>query len=209
MGAFKDLTGQRFGRLVVVKRSDNDYISPKGRHVVVWECICDCGNRITTNGDSLKQGRTKSCGCLSMEYPHRITHGCYKTKLYQTYRNMIQRCENPHNTDYRYYGGRGIGVCSEWRNNFESFQKWAYENGYDPNLSIDRIDVNGNYKPSNCRWVDNSIQANNKRNNRWITYNGRTLTITKWAEICGLSLSTLRHRLVDLGWSVEKALTTK
>ena len=123
---------------------------------------------------------------------------------------MKQRCYNKNSKSYKNYGGRGIKICDEWlskENGFLNFYNWAINNGYNSNLSIDRIDNNGNYEPSNCRWVNNLIQSNNRRNNRKLTFNGDTLNISEWAKKYNLTISTINHRL-DRGWSVEKTLTT-
>ena len=121
---------------------------------------------------------------------------------------MIQRCENENIERYDIYGGRGIEVCKEWKEDFLNFYNWAINNGYKDNLSIDRIDVNGNYEPNNCRWATAKEQARNMRTNVNLTYNGETHCISEWAEITGIKASTIRYRIKIAGWSVEKALTT-
>jgi hypothetical protein len=120
---------------------------------------------------------------------------------------MKNRCNNPNVEHYETYGGRGISVCKDWENSFLNFYIWSMNNGYNKNLTIDRIDVNGNYEPNNCRWVTNKEQARNTRRNRVLTYNNETHCISEWAEIKNIKPSTLLRRL-DLGWSIEKALTT-
>lgn len=129
-----------------------------------------------------------------------------KERLYQTWKNMRQRCNNPNRSDYKRYGGRGITICDEW-NDYNTFRDWALSNGYSDNLSIDRIDVNGNYEPSNCRWVDGIIQANNVRNNRIITFENSTYTMAEFARKIGISYPSLQHRL-DRGWSIDKIAQT-
>ena len=130
-----------------------------------------------------------------------------RSKLYVTWCHMIERCNNPHTEHYKDYGGRGIAVCEEWRNNFVSFRKWALSNGYDTKLTLDRINNNGNYEPQNCRWVTHKVQCNNKRNNHLITYKGVTQTMTQWAESIGMNVGTFKYRL-RLGWSVKDAIET-
>ena len=125
----------------------------------------------------------------------KLIKGHQKTRLYRTWRHMKERCLNPNNNRYSLYGGRGITVCEEWARSFNSFFEWAIENGYEENLTIDRIDTNGNYCPENCRWADSLFQQNNKRSNRRITFNGETKTIAEWSRITGIKSRTLLYRL--------------
>lgn len=205
-----DLTGQKFGRLTVVKRVEN-YVSPKGQKQAQWLCKCKCGNLIVVRCGSLRTGNNLSCGCLGKE--HRTssltTHGHCNNRLYRTWQNMKGRCYNSHSTRYKDYGGRGITVCDEWLHDFQPFYDWAMANGYDDNLTIDRIDVNGDYEPNNCRWTTSKEQANNTRRNRLITYNGKTQTVQQWADETGISYNALLARINKLNWNIERALTTK
>ena len=134
------------------------------------------------------------------------THNKSNERVYRIWKSMKKRCENPNYKWYANYGGRGIRVCDEWQK-FEPFYEWATSNGYAENLTIDRIDVNGNYEPNNCRWVDMTTQSNNKRTNRNITFNNETHTMKEWSEILGIKYSTLESRLNKHKWSVEKAFT--
>lgn len=208
MGKFIDLTGQRFGRLTVVERAGND----KSGHPQ-WLCRCDCENITIVGGTQLRSGNTKSCGCLSRETSAQNiisinqTHGQSNTRLYYIWRSMKQRCMCPTCKSYKDYGGRGITVCEEWQQ-FEPFYEWAMQNGYRNDLSIDRIDNDKGYSPENCRWSTGREQSNNKRNNYTITCNRQTKTISQWSREIGIPKDTIRKRLVNLGWSVEKALTT-
>lgn len=134
-------------------------------------------------------------------------HGLYKSRLYGIWSNMKTRCFCTTYKLYAYYGARGITVCEEWRNNFKAFYDWSISHGYADNLTIDRIDNNGNYEPNNCRWVDMATQCRNKSSNHFLTYNGKTQTLKDWAGEIGIYRQTLERRL-KRGWSVEKALTT-
>ena len=129
------------------------------------------------------------------------------TKIYYSYQGMLSRCKYPSNIGYHQYGGRGIKVCDEWANSFEAFYDWSMKNGYSEDLSIDRIDVNGNYEPSNCRWATRKTQMNNKTNSRYLTYNGETHTMAEWSDITGICYGTLKSRINYLHWNIEDALT--
>lgn len=204
MVKLKDITGQRFGKVVVIK-----YIGQSK-----WLCKCDCGNQKIIDGRRLRKGDTKSCGCLSLEQAkinfqnNYYTHNLSKTHLYGIWKGIKNRCKNAKNPKYKIYGLRGISICDEWKNDFKLFYDWAINNGYKENLSIDRIDVNGNYEPNNCRWVTQKEQQRNRRNNHLISYNGETHCISEWAEIYKLKPLTLLAR-IKRGWSIEKALNTK
>lgn len=202
----KDLTGKKFGRLTVIRRVEN-----KGPHAA-WLCVCECGNYVTVPGRYLREGTKKSCGCLRKEIMKKqkygLRHGCVHTRLYKAWNNMIQRTSNPNKTEYEQYGGRGIKACQEWRDSFEEFRDWAMANGYRDDLTLDRIDVNGPYSPENCRWSDVYTQANNRSDNRFITYKGKTQTMAQWAREIGIKPKTLSARINGLGWDIERAIET-
>lgn len=202
---FEDLSGNRFGRLVVLELE-----KPINRRTM-WKCRCDCGNIVTVDAYSIKSGHTKSCGCLHREVAKEtITkHGLSHSKVRRTWKNMISRCENKKCSQYGDYGGRGITVCEEWHD-LEIFAKWAYANGFSEEKTkseqtIERKDVNGNYEPSNCCFVTMKEQNNNKRNSRRISCNGETHTLSEWSEITGINRTTIAWRL-NKGLSAEEAL---
>ena len=197
----KDLTGNKYGRLTVIEDAG------KNKHnQVMWKCRCDGGNTITVRADGLTTGHTKSCGCYKSDI--HATHRKRNTRLYEIWRSMRKRCglDTVHN--YNDYGGRGITVCPEWRDSFQNFYEWAMDNGYREDLSINRINNDGNYEPSNCTWSTQKEQANNRRSNHVVTVNGETHTVTEWAEITGISRRAIYGRL-NRGWSPERALGMK
>lgn len=202
-----NLTGQRFGRLLVIEP-----VRANSHGTWYYRCKCDCGNEIIKLGSTMTNH--SSCGCYAMERNREChaTHAKSKTRLFHVWMGMKQRCYNKRGHAYHNYGGRGITVCDEWKNDFVAFETWAVANGYDENAekgkySLDRIDVNGNYEPSNCRFISMSEQAGNKRNNVLVDYKGETKTIAEWARETGLTHSTIRARLLR-GWDAEKTLTT-
>lgn len=207
---FIDLTGERFGRLLVQE------IAYKKGWEIYWKCKCDCGKTTNVLSAKLRNGKTKSCGCLRKEMlvKRNEKHGLRHKRIYNIYCTMKARCYSQHNSNYHNYGARGIIVCDEWmgEHGAENFIKWAYENGYDENAkfgecTLDRIDVNGNYEPSNCRWISVKEQANNTRLTIFLTYKGETKSASEWSEITGISKNTINGRKRK-GWSDERCLET-
>lgn len=200
-----DITGRKFGKLSVIERCGTKH----GQ--IVWLCKCDCGNEKIVSGHNLRSGRTKSCGCLihdanATRNKRHTKHNCCKTSLYKLWNSMKTRCNNKSVHNYRNYGGRGVTVCDEWNTDFVRFKEWAEKNGYKDGLTLDRIDVNGNYEPSNCRWVTVKQQENNRRNNHYLTIEGVTKTLTEWCELYKAHPSTVINRL-NTGCTPKEALT--
>lgn len=200
----QDLSGQRFGRLVVIGRD----LSNKSKRVY-WICKCDCGGVKSIEGTRLKNKNTVSCGCFRREESanRKTTHNLTNTPLYAEWARIKRRCYNKNMKCYKDYGGRGITVCKEWLNDPASFIEWSKSHGYHEGLSLDRIDNNGGYSPDNCRWTTKKVQANNTRRNHYITFNKETHTLSEWSEKMNINYSVLKYRIKS-GWSVEKAFNT-
>ena len=191
-GEYIDISGNKYNMLLVL-----EYVGRDGRKTK-WKCLCDCGNTVIVDGTHLKNGHTKSCGCYQKQLIKSLNQktGMTNTKLYYTYRNILNRCYRKGNYSNKYYKDRNIQVCNEWldkENGFEAFMKWAFSHGYKEGLSIDRIDNDKGYSPDNCRWVDNYVQANNKRNNHYIKINGEVDTVGNMARKYNISYWNLLH----------------
>lgn len=202
---FQDLTGQRFGRLQVIRQATHS-ADKRTR----WWCQCDCGNICITRGKNMKDGDAQSCGCLRKETTRArsITHGqgaiATRTPEYQSWASMKSRCYNPKTERYPHYGARGITVCERWLNSFENFfADMGQRPG--PSYSLDRIDVHGNYTPENCRWATARQQARNTQKAVYLTHAEKTLSVWEWADIVGISSRTLHERL-RRGWPPERML---
>jgi hypothetical protein len=204
MAAKKDLTNQKFGRVTVIKEAGK--YEKNGSYK--WECQCDCGTIFIIIGYSLTKGKTISCGCYNKEKATKHNHNL-KGKTSSTYYSWVSmktRCYNPNHPSYDNYGGRGITVCDRWKDSFNNF---LADMGERPKgMTIDRIDNNKNYEPSNCQWASNKQQHNNKRSNHLITYQDRTQTLTQWAEELNINRATLYSRINTHRWNVAKAFTT-
>lgn len=200
----KDLAGQKFERLTAIQ--------PIGKNKsgnTIWECQCDCGNFVRVINSNLSRGNSKSCGCIGSEktiarntkYPNK------NNQIYSAWKGMKNRCLTKSSTMYRYYGGRGIVICDEWFD-FNNFQNWAANSGFFSGATLDRIDFNGHYEPANCRWVTQLEQANNKSNNRYLTYQGTTASLASICRHYNANYKRVWKRL-KRGWELERALLTK
>lgn len=195
-----DLTGLKFGKLTVIGYAG---VIKERSH---WFCICDCGNQRSVSGKNLKSNNSKSCGCSQRESTSKRSrkHCLTNSDEYIAWANMIQRCTNKNNNHYKNYGGRGIMICKKWKESFENFYA---DMGEKPSKghSIDRINVNGNYEPSNCRWATRKEQNRNQRTNRWINVEGCVKTVSEWSERAGVRKDTIYLRL-NAGWSEYEAV---
>lgn len=213
MGKFKDLTGKKFGRWSVLSVASMAGIdSATGKHVTTkWWCVCDCGTRRAVETASLSLGKSVSCGCHKREMTIArnkswATHGLSKTSEYGIWKKMVLRCHNETDAAYYRYGARGISVCDRWRDSFENF---LHDMGRRPDgMSLDRIDNDLGYTPDNCRWATLVEQANNRSSNVKFTYRGATVGLRELSEMSGISARVLRNRIVNLGYSVELAVST-
>lgn len=205
MSKIIDLTGQKFGRLTLLRFVE------KRKSRAFWLCKCDCGNEKIVGVPNLKNGGIKSCGCLRKEKPNGLKHGMRGTRFYNTWRGTKQRCDNKKGTGYNNYGGRGITVCDEWMKfeNFRDDMLPSYlehcEKFGEKNTFIDRIDNNGNYCKENCRWATRKEQNNNQKSNKLLTYKGKTQNLSQWSEELNINYHTLYGRIYNYKWSIKKA----
>ena len=199
MAKIINMEGKKINRWTVIKRAE----SKNGK--TYWLCECECGKRKKVYGVSLRNGKSKSCGCLNKEIVSK-QQGLSTTRLYRIYKLMLSRCYNKKDKSYKYYGLKGISIYDNWLDDFVNFYNWAMQNGYQDNLTIDRIDNQGNYCPENCRWVDRVTQANNTRSNRIIECDGVSHTISEWSRITNISEHAIRWRLDEMHVPIEQAL---
>ena len=194
-----DLTGRRFGRLLVIAESGRD----KHKNVT-WLCRCSCGKEVVKTSGNLVTGHTLSCGCLASERTSiaNTKHGEYGSELYMRWAAMLGRCRSANQN----YGGRGISVCVDWAD-FSKFRRWAISNGYRKGLSIERKDVNGNYEPENCEWIAPERQQNNTRRSNWQVIDGREITLADLSRETGVPYKVLHNRIMRLGWDVKRAIS--
>lgn len=199
--------GDKFSRLTVISEAEK-----RGRERY-FLCICDCGSKRVVSLSHLRTGNTKSCGCYRTDVLKQVSyiHGYSRTRLYRIWISMKARCFDVNATGYCYWGGRGITVCKEWLE-FMPFYEWAMANGYSDDLTIERIDNDGNYEPANCTWILRGKQAKNKRHVLrkrkaiYLSLNGRTLSLKQWASCLGIRYNTLYNRLFVCDWPLKKAL---
>ena len=201
-----DCAGVQYGRLTALR-----FVELTSEGARKWECVCTCGTTCIVRAAELTTGRTQSCGCLQRERAKaagkkNVKHGMCYSPTHNSWSAMLQRCYNEKVIGYPNYGGRGVEVCDDWKD-FNSFLR---DMGERPSkaYSLDRIDNNGNYEPSNCRWATSKEQCNNRRSQSYVTFNGRKQTVAQWAVELGMQDATLRHRLYR-GWSIQQALTQK
>ena len=198
-----NLHGKKFGQLLCVGEAP---IRECG--VIFWLCTCSCGKEKMIRQHDLRSGKVKSCGCGKGKWLHGLSRSDgRKNSLYAIWISMKQRCLNQRSQSFHHYGGRGIGICGEWLE-YEEFHRWAIPSGYSEGLSIERIDNDGEYSPTNCKWITRGQQAYNKRNSSSLTHNEDTKTFGEWQNITGINRRTIQSR-IENGWPVEKALAVK
>lgn len=207
MSRMIDISNQRFGRLVAFQPS-TALATNKSKK---WICKCDCGTTKEIRSSDLRFGKVTSCGCRKDEKTSERfkKHGMSGTLIYDVWRSIKQRCYNPRNKDFPNYGGRGILMDPQWKEDFTTFHHWAVSNGYREGLTIERVDPNGNYEPSNCSWIENEEQANNRRNSIRYEYQGQSLTIRELSEKLNMNYNTLRDYLRNKKMSVEEVINKK
>ena len=203
-----DLTGMHFKNFDVIEYA-GFFPDKYGHNRQQWKCKCVCGKELILSRSDLTKKQIKSCGCLTKKLidEANVTHGLSKTRLYHIWANIKDRCLNSKSSSYKYYGERGITICDEWKNDFIEFRDWALDNGYKEDLSIERINVNGNYEPNNCCWIPLKNQCKNTRWNKYYTLNGETHSTVEWSILLGGTEALVGRRLKD-GWDLERALTT-
>lgn len=202
MGQFIDLTGQVFGRLTVLER-----VKSTSTNYAIWMCKCSCGKTKIVRSCHLRSGTTTSCGCYQKEIASKVnsTHNSSKTRIYNEWSHMKKRCYWKNYKGRKYYADKGIEVCDEWKNSFETFKNWALNNGYSDDLTLDRIDINKNYEPGNCRWTNKFVQSNNRSINRIVEYHGEKGVYEGMCRKLNVNQTTIRSRMKK-GYSFEDAV---
>jgi len=206
MNKKEDLVGKVFGRWTVIKSVDEKH----GHNSDYWTCKCTCGKTSNITRYDLTNGHSKSCGCYSAYLlgNRKRKHGARNTRLYSIWLSIRNRCNRVRNDNYKWYGARGIQVCDTWNKDFIAFREWALANGYNDNLTIDRINSNMGYYPENCRWSDMTTQNNNRRDNVLIKIGDEVDTLSNWAKHSGIPYGCL-YRRKALGWSEDELLLPK
>lgn len=210
MSKIIDMIGFENEYLKVLDRAP-DKIYKDGSKAIQWNCLCKFCNKtiFPVTSRNIREEKVKSCGCKTFELKSKSKskHRMFGTRLYGIWAHMISRCYNEKVPEYVNYGGRGIIVCDLWKNSFEEFQLWANQNGYNENLTIDRINVNGNYEPSNCRWATNLEQVRNRRNTVMCEIDGISKPLAEWCEIYNKDYKLVHKRIFVRKWDVKRALT--
>ena len=202
--------GKKYNRLTVIGFDKKIYTSRQQSWM--WRVRCDCGNERVVNPVKLISGATKSCGCMKIDRmkayteKYRVKHGGRHERLYAIWHGMKERCYTATNKDYKNYGGRGIAICNEWKDDYAAFREWAESNGYKDDLTIERKDYNADYCPQNCTWIPLIDQAKNRRGNVMVDYGGRTWVLSELCKEKGLPYGTIHHRLKFYGWPIERAI---
>lgn len=205
----KDYIGNKYGYVEILEKTDK-----RKRGYIVYKCKCyNCGKIVEKTLEHLQTRKNKgynnmTCGCFDKHYNNFYKNGLSNTRLRHIYDNMKSRCYNKNNKSYKYYGGKNVTICDEWLKDFEFFYNWAINNGYQENLTIDRIDTNGNYEPNNCRWVNFREQISNRTNTIKLKYKNQIKPLSEWAKEYNIEISTLRTR-ISRGWCIERALNEK
>ena len=202
----KELIGKKFNSLTIKERV-YETKSGKKTNKRYFRCVCDCGNETIVFLHDLKSGGTKTCGCSKVKKFK--THGMSDTRIYGIWTDMKQRCLNKNSVAYKWYGGCGVTICDEWKNDFMNFYNWAINNGYKEDLTLDRIDSKGNYEPENCRWADSYTQLNNTSRNHYVTIDGETRTISQWARFIGCKPMAIHRRIMKGISDVDAVISLK
>lgn len=194
-----DISGNKYGRLLVLSQDGNRKSESNGLTETMWKCQCDCGNILSVPKHLLTSGNTRSCGCLKRDHNKAVwtKHGKTNTRLYRIWQSMKYRCYSKSSGAYKYYGGKGVRVSDLWivENGFQNFYEWAMANGYNDNLTIERVDVNGDYTQSNCTWIPKESQTKNRTNTNWVYHNGEKYTLTDASKKYGFDRATIRKRI--------------
>lgn len=196
-----NIIGNRYGKWLVI-----DYAGKNK-----WKCKCDCGNINDVLRGNLTRGLSRSCGCtiIPINRKRMMTHGYSQEKLYRVYHGIKRRCYNQNSKDFNNYGGRGISMCNEWKEDYMAFRNWAIEHEYQEGKQIDRINNDGNYEPNNCQFISQQENTRKKDNVNKLMYNNKEYTLSELSKICNISADRLRDRIIQKKWTIEEAITIK